>query len=126
MTARVVLDLCARRGVRLEPNGNGFRAYGPPDARAELKPLVLAHKREILGILAWPAPDPTMALEHCLRVRPDTRVTNEERQALGFRCATLPTAKHVDALLCSLWDYWRSAPVPNLTEFLRKENHRVN
>jgi hypothetical protein len=35
----------------LEPDGNGFKAHGPADARAELKPLVLHHKAEILDIL---------------------------------------------------------------------------
>ena len=50
-TAWGVLDLCARRGVRLERNGNGFKAFGPAEARADLKPLVLRHKAEILNLL---------------------------------------------------------------------------
>ena len=51
MTAWAILDLCARRGVRLVPTGNGFKASGPAGARAELKRLVLSHKAEILAIL---------------------------------------------------------------------------
>lgn len=51
MTAWSVLDRCSRLGVRLVPNGNGFKVYGPDEARADLKPLVLHHKAEVLAIL---------------------------------------------------------------------------
>jgi hypothetical protein len=51
VTTWAILDLCARRGVRLVPDGNGFKAFGPADARAELKRLVLSRKAEILAIL---------------------------------------------------------------------------
>jgi len=43
--------LCARRGVQLVPDGNGFKAHGPVSARRELKALVLSRKAEILAIL---------------------------------------------------------------------------
>jgi hypothetical protein len=55
MTAASVLALCAARGVRLEPAGDGFRVHGPKSARAELKPLVLEHKAELLDLLKRPA-----------------------------------------------------------------------
>lgn len=63
MSALALLATCQTRGVQLIPYGNRIILRGPKDARDELRPVIRAHKLELLAVLKADAkPDP-MTLE---------------------------------------------------------------
>jgi len=45
------MALCAARGLRLSPAGDGVRINGPEDARAEFREVIRQHKAEVLAAL---------------------------------------------------------------------------
>ena len=49
MTAASIITLCASRGLRLSPAGDGVRINGPEDARAEFREVIRQHKAEVLA-----------------------------------------------------------------------------
>ena len=51
MNAAALLTLCASRGLRLSPAGDGVRVVGPKDARAELREPIRQHKQELVTLL---------------------------------------------------------------------------
>jgi hypothetical protein len=55
VTAAIILTLCASRGVRLVADGARIVLKGPQAARDELRPLIAAHKLELLAVLRSPA-----------------------------------------------------------------------
>jgi hypothetical protein len=57
MTTTALLAHCALLGVTVTvtPKGDELRVRGPKDARAELKPLVLKHRGEVLALLKSPS-----------------------------------------------------------------------
>lgn len=54
MTALEILATCQARGVHLVPDGARIVLRGPQSARDELRPLVAAHKLELLAELRSP------------------------------------------------------------------------
>ena len=54
MTAASILATCAARGVQLVADGARILLKGPQAARDELRPLVIAHKLELLAVLRNP------------------------------------------------------------------------
>jgi putative DNA primase/helicase len=65
------------------------------------------------------APDPLAQIGHCLRVRPDTTASDEDRQALAAHFSTLNGS--AEATAQRLWTYWKGAPAPSVSEFLATE-----
>jgi hypothetical protein len=55
MTALVVLSMCQARGVQLVADGGRIVLKGPQAARDELRPMIAAHKLELLAALRNPA-----------------------------------------------------------------------
>ena len=55
MTAESVLAACQSRGVVLVADGARIVLRGPQDARDELRPLIAAHKLELLAALRSPS-----------------------------------------------------------------------
>ena len=51
MSAWGIMDLAARKGLTLKPDGNLLRVTGPAAARAELRNALKDHKSEILLLL---------------------------------------------------------------------------
>ncbi|MGB8293883.1 MAG: hypothetical protein WCG85_00500 [Polyangia bacterium] len=51
MTAASIITLCASRGLRLSPAGDGVRVDGPKEARAELRETIREHKTELVSLL---------------------------------------------------------------------------
>jgi hypothetical protein len=51
LTAASIIALCASRGLRLSPAGDGVRLVGPKDARAELREAIREHKAELVSLL---------------------------------------------------------------------------
>jgi len=51
VTAEALLTLCASRGLRLSPAGDGVRVVGPKDARTELREAIREHKTELVSLL---------------------------------------------------------------------------
>jgi hypothetical protein len=45
------MALCAARGLRLSPAGDGVRVVGPKDARTELREAISQHKVELVSLL---------------------------------------------------------------------------
>jgi len=63
--------------------------------------------------------DPLAQLGHCLRARPGTMATDQDKAALVEHFSRLNGQSEV---ACErLWSYWRSAPVPTVTGFLAAE-----
>ena len=54
MTARDILAMCHARGVQIVADGARIVLKGPQAARDELRPLVAAHKLELLAELRSP------------------------------------------------------------------------
>ena len=51
MTASAIIALCAARGLRLAPAGDGVHVSGPKAIRDELREVVRQHKTELVGLL---------------------------------------------------------------------------
>jgi P4 family phage/plasmid primase-like protien len=68
------------------------------------------------------APDPLAQIGHCLRVRPGTSASDEDRQALVAYFSTLNGT--ATAAAGRLWAYWKFASKPSITEFLAAERGR--
>ncbi len=51
MTPQALLAEAARRGIELYPDGHTIRYRGPKTALADLKPMLAAHKGELLTLL---------------------------------------------------------------------------
>ena len=51
MTASALLTLCASRGLRLAPAGDGVRVVGPKDTRTDLREAIREHKTELVSLL---------------------------------------------------------------------------
>jgi putative DNA primase/helicase len=77
---------------------------------------------EVLSVLSPDAPDPLAQIAHCLRVRPDTTVSDEDRQALVAYFSALNGS--AEATVQRLWSYWKVAPSPSVSEFLANERRK--
>lgn len=121
MTPARILDRVRSLGCDLVADGDSLRLRGPGEARAELAELVRTNKSALLAYLPRPRPEPLVVVDHCTRVRRDSAATDNERAALVEHCKALPDDGEVDALLLSLFGYWRKTSAPSLTAFLARE-----
>jgi hypothetical protein len=83
VTAASIIALCASRGLRLAPAGDGVRVDGPAAVRAELREMIRQHKAEVLALL------------HSQR---QVEVSTAYSQAFGRLAALYP-----DSLIGNLW-----------------------
>jgi hypothetical protein len=51
VTAASIITLCASRGLRLSPAGDGVRVDGPKAVRDELRESIREHKKELASLL---------------------------------------------------------------------------
>lgn len=65
------------------------------------------------------APDPLATLAHCVRIRPDTTATDQDKAALAEHFKGLNGT--AEAAGERLWNYWKAAPSPTVGEFLAHE-----
>jgi putative DNA primase/helicase len=89
-----------------------------------LFPVLITEKVSGISAQKCPVPttvalDPLVTLAHCLRAKPDTAASDEDRQALAKHFRGLNGT--AEAAGERLWNYWRAAPTPSVTDFLAHE-----
>jgi len=112
--------------VAASNTGNTYPPDSPlPPISFSSREEIGKNRRNVLPPVAGSpdAPDPTAQIAHCLRVRPDTTVSDEDRQALVAHFSTLNGS--AEATVQRLWSYWKAAPSPSVSEFLAGERRRA-
>jgi putative DNA primase/helicase len=111
-------------GLRCDPPDPDFDRNFPITAKTNTSREEIGKNGRECGSPGSPdAPDPQALLDHCVRVRPDTTVSDEDRQALAAHFSTLNGS--AEATVQRLWSYWKAAPAPTVTEFLANERRRA-
>ena len=93
----------------------------PDNALEDVSREVIRETASTPGYVTTPAdaPDPAAQLAHCLRVRPDTSATDQDKAALEAHFSGLNGT--AEAAGERLWTYWKAAPSPTVGEFLARE-----
>jgi putative DNA primase/helicase len=73
-------------------------------------------------LTTFDAPDPIAQLAHCLRAKPGTTATDEDRAALAAHFSGLNGKSEETAQ--RLWSYWKADPAPTVPAFLARETRR--
>jgi phage/plasmid-associated DNA primase len=107
-------------GLRCDPRDPDSRQNFPITAKTNLSREDIGKNRRESGSRGSPdALDFLAQLDHCLRVRPDSTASDEDRQALAEHFRGLNGT--AEAAGQRLWDFWRSALAPTVGGFLASE-----